>query len=40
LTKADLASNKILMEGLVKIKNVPVLSEEIDVDYSIRKDWK
>lgn len=39
LTKADLLSNDILMDGLVKIESIPILSEERLVDYSIRKDW-
>jgi 3'(2'), 5'-bisphosphate nucleotidase len=39
LTKADLLSNEILMEGLVKIVSLPVLSEEVLVDYNLRKDW-
>ena len=41
LTKADLASNKIILESLTKLNsNIPILSEESLVDWSIRKDWK
>ena len=41
LTKADLASNKIILESLKKINsNTPILSEESLVDWSIRKNWK
>ena len=41
LTKADLASNKIILESLKKINsNIPILSEESLVDWSIRKNWK
>ena len=41
LTKADLASNKIILESLTKLNsNIPILSEELLVDWSIRKNWK
>jgi 3'(2'), 5'-bisphosphate nucleotidase len=41
LTKADLASNKIILESLTKLNsNIPILSEESLVDWGIRKDWK
>jgi 3'(2'), 5'-bisphosphate nucleotidase len=40
ITKADLLSNKILLEGLPKIKDYPILSEEATVDYKIRKTWE
>ena len=41
LTKADLASNKIILESLTKLNsNIPILSEESLVDWSIRKNWK
>ena len=41
LTKADLASNKIILESLTKLNNnIPILSEESLVDWSIRKHWK
>ena len=41
LTKADLASNKIILESLTKLNsNIPILSEESLVDWSMRKNWK
>ena len=41
LTKADLASNKIILESLTKLNsNIPILSEESLVEWSIRKNWK
>ena len=41
LTKADLASNKIILESLTKLNsNIPILSEESLVDWSVRKNWK
>ena len=41
LTKADLASNKIILESLKKLNsNIPILSEESLVDWEIRKNWK
>ena len=41
LTKADLASNKIILEALTKLNsNTPILSEESLVDWIIRKNWK
>ena len=41
LTKADLASNKIILESLTKLNsNIPILSEESLVDWNIRKNWK
>ncbi len=41
LTKADLASNKIILESLNNLNsNIPILSEESLVDWSIRKNWK
>ena len=39
VTKADLASNEIIISGLSKISNYPILTEESPVDYEIRKDW-
>ena len=40
LTKADLAANKIIKEGLESIDSTPLLSEEIEAaDYSVRKEW-
>lgn len=40
LTKADIASNKIITEELAKLSDVPVVSEETNVDYETRKNWK
>ena len=41
LTKADLASNKIILDSLTGLNsNIPILSEESLVDWSIRKNWK
>ena len=41
LTKADLASNKIIVNGLKKhFPNIPIISEESSIeDFSTRKDW-
>ena len=41
LTTADLAANKIIVDGLKKLTpDIPALSEESNhIDYSIRKDW-
>ncbi len=40
LTKADLASNKIIIEFLENLdNNLPVLSEESLVEWSTRKHW-
>ena len=40
LTKADLVSNEIIIEGLRKVSTIPVLSEESYIEYSERKTWK
>ena len=41
LTKADLESNKIIIDSLKKINNrIPILSEESCVDWSTRKNWE
>jgi 3'(2'), 5'-bisphosphate nucleotidase len=41
LTVADLKSNQFIIQSLFLIeKNIPVLSEESLVDWSIRKYWK
>ena len=41
LTKADLESNQIINNSLIKLdKNIPILSEESLVDWSIRKNWE
>ena len=39
VTKADLISNEIIISGLSKISDYPILTEESPVDYEIRKDW-
>jgi len=39
VTKADLIANKIIIDGLKKISNYPILTEESPVEYKIRKDW-
>lgn len=39
LTQADLLSNKILLDGLATVSHYPILSEETDVNYDIRKNW-
>ena len=40
LTIADIYSNKVIIENLNKISNLPILSEERYIDYSERKKWK
>jgi 3'(2'), 5'-bisphosphate nucleotidase len=39
LTNADLASNKIIMDGLKRISDYPIVSEEAMIEYDIRKKW-
>ena len=40
LTKADLASNKIIMNALKQLdKTIPILSEESLVEWNERKNW-
>lgn len=39
ITKADLLSNKIIIEGLKKISNYPIVTEETSVAYKIRRNW-
>ena len=39
VTKADLIANKIIINGLQKISNYPVVTEETPVEYNLRKDW-
>ena len=40
LTKADLASNKIIMNALQQLdRNIPILSEESLVEWNKRKNW-
>ncbi len=41
LTKADLASHKIITDSIKKITpDIPILSEEEFIDWKIRKKWK
>lgn len=40
LTKADITSNKIILEGLKEFSDIPVVSEETNVPYETRKNWK
>ncbi len=40
LTKADLISNQIILEGIKKISDDPILSEESYIEYAERKNWK
>mgnify|MGYP006139715305 CR=1 FL=1 len=39
VTKADLISNKIIINGLRNISNYPVITEESPVEYEVRKNW-
>jgi len=41
LTKADLTSNKLIIDSLNSLdSNIPILSEESLVDWHTRKNWK
>ena len=41
LTQADIESNQIINNSLIKLdKDIPILSEESLVDWSIRKNWQ
>jgi 3'(2'), 5'-bisphosphate nucleotidase len=40
LTKADIASNEIIINGLKQISDYPILSEKNSVEYDTRKCWK
>ena len=41
LTKADLASNEIILNSLNNLdKTIPILSEESLVEWNKRKNWK
>lgn len=40
VTQADMTSNKIILAGLSKISDIPVISEETNVPYEVRKEWK
>ncbi len=39
LTNADLISNEIISQGLQRISNYPILSEEKIIPYDIRQTW-
>lgn len=40
LTRADLAANRVLVNGLKAIKDVPILSEECEIpDFETRSQW-
>jgi len=39
LTKADLLSNKIIINGLKKISDYPIITEETPIEYNQRKNW-
>ena len=39
LTKADLASNSLLINELAKVSNFPIVSEELTVEYEKRSKW-
>jgi 3'(2'), 5'-bisphosphate nucleotidase len=40
VTKADMAANGIIIDGLNSVSDLPVLTEETPVTYQERKDWK
>ena len=41
LTDADLGANKLIIDSLKKLnKEIPILTEESLVDWSLRKKWK
>ncbi|MEQ8225976.1 MAG: 3'(2'),5'-bisphosphate nucleotidase CysQ, partial [Candidatus Eremiobacterota bacterium] len=40
VTRADMAANDIILNGLSKISSYPVMSEENYIEYDIRKTWK
>jgi 3'(2'), 5'-bisphosphate nucleotidase len=39
ITKADLEANRIIIDGLNQLSDLPVLTEESPIDYEKRKDW-
>ena len=39
ITKADLISNKIIINGLREISSHPIITEESPVEYEMRKNW-
>ncbi len=40
LTRADIESNQIIVDGLKQISEYPIISEEIPVEHTNRKEWK
>ncbi|ADG94583.1 3'(2'),5'-bisphosphate nucleotidase [Arcobacter nitrofigilis DSM 7299] len=40
VTRADLASNKLIIEGLNQISDYPIITEETPISYEIRKNWR
>ena len=40
LTEADLIANRVIVEGLKKIANYPIVTEETPVEYTKRKNWQ
>jgi 3'(2'),5'-bisphosphate nucleotidase len=39
VTQADLIANEVIVNGLSKISSYPVVTEESQVSYSVRKNW-
>ncbi len=39
VTEADIVSNEIIIKGLKAFSDIPILSEETEVDYEERKNW-
>jgi 3'(2'), 5'-bisphosphate nucleotidase len=39
VTTADLLANQIIIDGLKRISDYPILTEESYVEYEIRKNW-
>ncbi len=39
VTEADIIANTIIIEGLKKFSDFPVLTEETQIDYEERKNW-
>lgn len=40
VTEADIVSNEIIIKGLKEFSDIPILSEETEVPYEERKNWK
>ena len=40
VTNADMDANRIIIAGLKKISELPLLTEESPIDYEERKDWE